>query len=311
MNKHPHVSILLQEWLQDLKDKQLTYYIDATLGAGGHSEGVLKEHPELKALIGIDQDTHALKIAEERLQPWKSKLILIHENFSDLKSIVQKLDIGSVDGILIDLGVSSMQLDEKERGFSFGKEGPLDMRMNQEGNLTAADIVNDWSEQEIGTILRDYGEERKWRQAAKEIVSARKHRTIETTLDLVDVLKPVFPAYNKKGVHPMTLVFQGLRIAVNEELKVLENVLPQAIEALSPGGLLGVISFHSLEDRIVKNVFRLAASTWDNLDGPRDLANPKDPTIKLVHKKPLIPSDEEMRRNTRSRSAKLRIVEKI
>ena len=212
---------------------------------------------------------------------------------------------------LLDLGVSSMQLDEKERGFSFSKEGPLDMRMNPNGSLTAADIVNGWSEQDIAYVLREYGEERKWKQAAKAIVSNRKHKPMHTTLDLVANLSSIFPSYNKKGMHPMTLVFQGLRIAVNEELRVLEDVLPMAIDLLAPGGILGVISFHSLEDRIVKNTFKLAASEWDSLDGPRDLVKPKEPTIRLVHKKPLTPSDEEMKRNPRSRSAKLRIVEKL
>lgn len=304
---HPHISVLLQEWLEALQNKQILTYVDCTLGAGGHAEAVLHKHPEITKFIGMDQDQHALQIAKKRLEPWKSRIQLIHSNFSELESILKE----SADAILIDLGVSSMQLDEKERGFSFQQEGPLDMRMDQTAELTAEEVINTFSEEELGEIFRDYGEEKRWRRAAAAVVHHRGKHPIKTTKDLVDALKPAFPGYFKKGISPYTLVFQGLRIYVNRELDVLETVLPHAIERLNPGGILGIISFHSLEDRIVKNRFREAAANRFPLDAPVDLAQPRDPIVRLVTRKPLTAGEEELKLNPRSRSAKMRIVEKL
>lgn len=305
----PHTSVLLNELLEFFKDHHLKYFVDATLGAGGHSEAFLKAHPEIELLIGIDQDPVARKIAAERLAPWKERVQIIPGNFSDLKTHLAKLDISAIDGIIFDLGVSSMQFDLPEKGFSFMRDGPLDMRMDPTKELTAAVIVNTWSEAEIGRIFRDYGEEKRWRAAARTIVTLRKEKPINTTLELADVLRRAIP-YTKKGINPATQAFQALRICVNAELDVIEKAMPDAIDFLAKGGLLGVISFHSLEDRIVKNAMRFAASDKFNTDGIGGVFLDKEPIVNLITKKPVAPSDEEIESNPRSRSAKLRIVEK-
>jgi len=305
----PHVSVLKEELLHFFKDTHLHYFVDATLGAGGHSEAFLKAHSEIKLLLGIDQDPLARGIAEERLTPWKSQVHIISDNFSNLDKHLKRLNIKSIDGIIFDLGVSSMQLDRPEKGFSFMREGPLDMRMNPEQELTAADIVNLWPEDRLGRIFREYGEEKYWRRAARAIVQARLEKTFSNTLELANTLSKAMP-YQKKGIHPATLVFQALRIAVNDELRVLEKVLPMVIDYLSPGGRLGVISFHSLEDRIVKNVMRYAASDKVETSGLGGLFLDKEPQVKLITRKPVEASAEEIEKNPRSRSAKLRIVEK-
>lgn len=307
----PHLSVLLSEVVEGFKPCHLKVFIDGTLGAGGHAEALLREHPEIETYIGIDQDTQALALAAERLSPWVDKLYLRHGNFADFDQYLKELRIHSVDGMLVDLGVSSMQFDQAERGFSFSRNGPLDMRMNTEQELTAAEIINTWSEQELGTLFREYGEEKKWRLAAHAIVQARKQKPILTTLDLVEVLKPFFPWNPKKGINPLTLIFQALRIAVNQELNVLEIFLPKAIDYLSESGRLAVISFHSLEDRITKNAMRLAASDKWNTSGIGGLFQDKKPIVSLTTKKPIGPTEEEVELNSRSRSAKLRIVEKL
>lgn len=306
-----HTSVLLRELLDLFKGQKIRIFVDATLGAGGHSEAFLTEHPEIELLIGIDQDPTARAIAEKRLSKWKNKIKIIPSNFSNLKTILSDLNIPSIDGIIFDLGVSSMQFDQAEKGFSFMRDGPLDMRMNPDNPLTAAVIINTWEERDLARIFRDYGEEKRWRAAARAITQARKEAPIETTFQLVEALKPAFPGYYKKGLHPATLVFQALRIAVNDELRVIENTLPVAIEALASGGRVGVISFHSLEDRIVKTITRDAASDKVNTSGIGGLFLDKDPTIKILTKKPIVPSDQEIEENPRSRSAKLRVVEKI
>lgn len=305
----PHTSILLDEILNYFKDKELKYFVDATLGAGGHSEALLKTHPEIEMLIGIDQDPLAREISSKRLAPWNDHVHILSGNFSDISLHLAKLDIRQVDGILFDLGVSSMQFDIPEKGFSFMRNGPLDMRMNPEKILTAAEIINTWSEAELGRIFRDYGEEKRWRAAARAIVAARQNKPIETTLELADILQKAIP-YVKKGINPATLIFQALRICVNAELEVLEAAIPAAISLLNPGGLLAVISFHSLEDRIVKNAMRFAASDKFNTEGIAGVFLDKEPIVNLITKKPIIPSLEEVAANPRSRSAKLRIVEK-
>lgn len=311
MHSHPHYSVLLAEIVQAFESLDLQVIVDGTLGAGGHAEALLERHPEIQYYIGIDQDPHALALAKERLKPWASKLFLKHGNFAQFDGFLRELSLSSANAILVDLGVSSMQLDQPMRGFSFMQEGPLDMRMNPLEKLTAAEIVNTWSEQELGKIFRDYGEEKQWRAAARAIVQARVSRPFVTTQDLKTVLTPVLARFAKKGIHPLTLVFQALRICVNRELEVLESFIPKAIEALSPSGHLAVISFHSLEDRIVKTHMRLAASDKWETSGIGGLFRDKEPTVKLVTKKPIEPTEEEIRKNPRSRSAKLRVVEKL
>lgn len=307
---NPHSSVLLSEVLHAFDNRKLNSFVDATLGAGGHSEALLKAHPEIKNFLGFDQDPIALGIAQKRLEAWNDKATFISGNFVDLQQALKKHLLNNVDGILIDLGVSSMQLDMAEKGFSFMRDGPLDMRMNPDNPLTAAQIVNNWPESDLAKIFRDYGEEQRWRAAAHAVVTARLQRPIETTQDLVNILRPVL--FNrKKNIHPLTLVFQALRICVNDELGVLQRVIPQAIEALSPGGRLAVISFHSLEDRIVKNCFRFAASDKESTQGLEGLFIDKAPTVEIITRKPILPSDDEIAANPRSRSAKLRIVEKL
>lgn len=312
MTPSPHYSVLLNEVVDAFSLLSLSVVIDGTLGAGGHAEAILEKHPEIQYYIGIDQDPHALSLAGERLKKWSSKLILKHGNFAQFDQFLKELSLSSADAILVDLGVSSMQLDQAARGFSFMQEGPLDMRMNPLEELTAAEIVNSWSEQELGKIFREYGEEKQWRKAARTIVEERKIKPFVTTKDLRTVLYPVLVRFAKKNINPLTLVFQGLRICINRELEVLEAFLPKAIEALTPGGRLAVISFHSLEDRIVKTDLRLAASDkWETSGLGSGLFRDKEPTVKLITKKPIEPSEQEIEQNPRSRSAKLRIAEKL
>lgn len=305
----PHLSVLLDETLGFFQGRHLQYVVDATLGAGGHSEALLQAHPEIERLIGIDQDPVARQIAQARLSAWDQRVHIIADNFSHLKQDLTEIGLPAVDGIIFDLGVSSMQFDLPEKGFSFMREGPLDMRMDPSQELTAAEVVNTWSEGELGRIFRDYGEEKHWRAAVRAIAAARQKKPLETTLELANLLKQGMP-FNKKGIHPGTLVFQALRICVNRELEVLEAAIPAAIDLLRPGGRLAVISFHSLEDRIVKNLMRFAASDKYDTVGLGGVFLDKEPIVSLVTRKPVVPGDEEIFRNPRSRSAKLRVVEK-
>lgn len=306
----PHIPVLLHEVLQVFQPTHLKVFVDGTLGAGGHAEALLAAHPEIERYIGFDQDRSALEIAEKRLAPWAQKLLLIHDNFSHLKAQLAKRSIHKVDGLLLDLGVSSMQFDQAERGFSFTHNGPLDMRMNKEQSLTAAMILNEWSEKELGRVFREYGEEKRWRAAAQAVVQARSDQPLVTTHDLVKVLSPLF-SWKKKGINPLTLIFQGLRICVNDELEVIQQVVPQGIELLSPKGRMAVISFHSMEDRIIKTEFRFAASNKQDTRGYMGVFIDKDPTVRLISQKPLIAGEEELHKNPRSRSAKLRAIEKL
>ena len=282
-------------------------------GGWGRSEAILSSHPEIEKLIGIDQDPAALAIAQKRLAPWKSKVELVQSNFIQFSNVLDHLKISEVDGFLLDLGVSSMQLDQPEKGFSFMQDGPLDMRMDPNSLLTARDIVNTWEEADLGRIFRDFGEEKQWRAAARAIVKARNSAPIETTKELYNVLYPVLIRKAKKGLNPVTLVFQALRISVNAELEVLEEMLPRAIERLVPGGRIAVISFHSLEDRIVKNIFRYEASDKEDTTGlsGSGLFLNKTPTLKLLTKRPVSPTEEECGKNPRSRSARIRAAEKL
>ena len=307
----PHHPVLLAEIVHAFENLSLQVVVDGTLGAGGHAQALLEHHPEIQYYLGIDQDPQALALAADRLKPWASKLFLRHGNFAQFDDFLKELSLPSAGAILVDLGVSSMQLDQPARGFSFMREGPLDMRMNPQEKLTATEIINTWSEQELGRIFRDYGEEKQWRVAARTIVQTRSSHPFITTKDLQTVLTPVLARFAKKGIHPLTLIFQALRICVNRELEVLETFLPKAMHILAPGGRLAVISFHSLEDRIVKTHMRLAASDKWETRGLSGLFRDKEPTVKLITKKPIEPSQEERESYPRSRSAKLRIIEKL
>lgn len=309
-----HQSVLLKETINAFQGLDLKAYVDGTLGAGGHALEILKAHPEISCFIGIDQDESALEMAQKRLFPFKDKVQLFQGNFFHLKSFLEKAHVQKVDGILVDLGVSMMQLKTPERGFSFINEGPLDMRMDQTKSLTAAEIVNEWSEEKLGEIFRLYGEEKKWRKAAKVIVEKRQEKSLETTSELTALLMPFLeePFWKKTSKsHPLTKIFQALRIAVNQELEVLEQFLPLAVDSLQTGGRLAVITFHSLEDRIVKHFFQYAASDKETTSGRGGLFLDKAPKGKILTKKPLAPAEEEVASNPSSRSAKLRVFEKL
>jgi 16S rRNA (cytosine1402-N4)-methyltransferase len=286
---------MLQEFLTFFSESRLKTFFEGTLGAGGHAEKLLEAHPEIKTYVACDRDPVALELAEKHLAPWKKKLVLVEGDFAELDEILKEEKIKSVDGCFFDLGVSSMQFDQGEKGFSFSKEGPLDMRMGPSAEFSAEEIVNKWSEKKLGDIFRDYGEEPKWRKAAKAIIDARRKKPIKTTLELSEVIVNSIGRSRKK-LHPATLVFQALRICVNNELDALKEGLSKAIEKLSSGGRLGVISFHRLEDRIVKEMFREAS---------------QNKTLRILTKKPLVPTSQEIRINPRSRSAKMRFAEKI
>lgn len=306
----PHLSVLKNECLCAFEGMHLDVFVDCTLGAAGHAEAFLAQHPEITAFVGIDQDPLGLQIAKERLAPWEHKVHLVRGNFDQLDDHLDQLGLAAASGILIDLGVSSMQLDQAEKGFSFMRNGPLDMRMNPDGPLTAAAIVNFWEEEELGRIFRDYGEEKQWRRAARAIVQARNVKPFATTHDLVNVLHPVLYRLCKKGLHPLTLVFQALRICVNRELAVIEAILPIAVKRLAPQGRLAVITFHSLEDRIVKHTFQDYASDKVDTAGIGGMFLSKEPLVDLRTRKPIVASEEEISINPRSRSAKLRVAQK-
>ncbi len=304
MPETSHLSVMKEEILELFRGRKLRTYVDATLGAAGHAAAMLEEHPEIERFIGIDQDPDALQIARKRLEPWKEKITLVQSNFSALTEILMG---EKIDGILFDLGVSSMQLDRAEKGFSFMKDGPLDMRMDPTRELTAATIVNEWSEQELTRIFRQYGEEKQPRKAARAIVQGRPFKT---TKELSDLLYPVL--FNpKKKIHPLTLIFQALRICVNGELEVIEKVIPEAIDALTPGGVMGVISFHSLEDRRIKQMLQFAASDKLDTSGRAGVFIDKKPLVRILTRKPLVPTPEEAESNPRARSAKFRGAEKL
>ncbi|MBA3603826.1 MAG: 16S rRNA (cytosine(1402)-N(4))-methyltransferase RsmH [Parachlamydiaceae bacterium] len=309
---YPHVPVLASEVVHYFSECQCRYVVDGTLGAGGHAELLLQAHPEIELFIGIDQDPTALAIATERLAPWKEKLCLLRGNFSQLESHLKAVGVDKVQAILLDLGVSSMQLDQAEKGFSFMREGPLDMRMDPEGPVNAFEVVNSYSETELGRIFKLYAEEKQWRAIAKLLVQEREKAEIKTTTQLSEVLMPLLGWKRSRGINPMTLVFQGLRIYVNRELEVLENVLPKVIDHLTPGGRAGIISFHSGEDRIVKKALQHAASDKHDTEGNgRGLFLDKTPTVRIVTRKAVSATEEEINLNPRSRSAKLRVMEKI
>ncbi|WP_017471794.1 16S rRNA (cytosine(1402)-N(4))-methyltransferase RsmH [Amphibacillus jilinensis] len=305
-----HDSVLRDETIDGLNLKPNGTYVDGTLGAGGHSEQIVKRLDQ-GLLIAIDQDKHALKAAKDRLADYHEKIQFVHSNFRDLTNVLNERDIDEVDGFLFDLGVSSPQLDHAERGFSYQHDAPLDMRMNQTQEHSAYDVVNNWSYQELVTIFFKYGEEKFSKQIARNIETIRKEKPIETTFELVEIIKGSIPApARRKGGHPAKRTFQAIRIAVNDELNAFYDVLHQAAEKLVVGGRIAVITFHSLEDRICKQAFK----KWSTVPPqPRNMPivpESSQPPFKLVTKKPIIANDQELERNRRSRSAKLRIVEK-
>ena len=302
-----HVPVLFQKVLDGLQVKPGGRYIDATVGGGGHAAGVLDASFPDGRLLGLDRDPAAVKAAGMRLTSFGERVVLVHSSFSHLAEVAHARRFVPADGILIDLGFSSLQLASPERGFAFMADGPLDMRFDpQSGGPTAADLVNDLSAEELAALLSRYGEEKRARRIAEAIVAARP---LYTTAELVDVIKQVVK--KRERIHPATRTFQALRIAVNDELAILESVLPQAVEILSPGGRLAVISFHSLEDRIVKRFFR--QESRDCICPPEAPACMCDhrAVLRLISRKPLRPTAEEVAENPRARSARLRIAERI
>ena len=347
----PHVPVLMRQVLDAFDGRSLRCYVDGTMGAGGHASAIIRAHPELRTFVGFDVDPLAHSIARPRLEaaatesrastsgrdgesplapppptptptPTPTTTLRIHtvqSNFRHMRERLAELQLadGGVDAILMDLGVSSMHLDTPERGFSFMNDGPLDMRMGPSAKMSAADVVNEWPEEEIARVIRDYGEEKHWRLLARRICAARGVAPIETTRQLVDALGRI-PGVKKGrsgGIHPATRTFQGIRIAVNEELAVVEEAIPAAVDALAPGGRLAIITFHSLEDKLVKRAFRTFAGIAPASDRPLSAWEPQPEAppkiVKLVTRKPVVADDDEVGANARSRSAKLRVCEKL
>ncbi len=304
--------MLLKETVDGLDIKQDGIYVDCTLGGAGHSEYLLSQLSDQGKLYAFDQDNTAIQNAKVKLQKYEGKVEFIQSNFKYIKEELNARGIYQVDGILYDLGVSSPQLDTPERGFSYQHDAPLDMRMDQSSSLSAYDVVNHWSYHELVKIFFQYGEEKFSKQIARKIEAARAIKPIETTYELVDLIKEGIPAAARRtGGHPAKRVFQAIRIAVNNELKVFEESLEDAIDLISPGGRISVITFHSLEDRICKTVFKKHSDLPQLPPGLPVIPDEFKPTLKLVNRKPILPSEEELEANNRARSAKLRIAEKI
>ena len=311
MSEFHHVSVLLEECIEGLAIKPDGIYVDGTLGGAGHSSRIAAKLTTGR-LIGIDRDNVALEAAAERLRPFEDRVTLVHANFCDMDQALEKLGIDKVDGILLDLGVSSPQLDDGQRGFSYMTDAPLDMRMNGEDVRDARQIVNTWSYEELKRILYDYGEERFAPRIAAAICRRREQAPIETTLELVDVIKGAMPASAlREKQHPAKRSFQAIRIAVNDELGAVETVMKQAVPLLNPVGRLAVITFHSLEDRIVKNAMAEAAKGCTCPPSFPVCVCGKKPQVRIVTRKPIVSGEEELERNPRARSAKLRICEKL
>lgn len=306
-----HISVLLNECIEGLNIKEDGIYVDGTLGGAGHSSEIIKNLCERGRLIGIDQDKDALKAAKEKLKDYNN-VTFVHSNFYNIENILHDLNIAGVDGILMDLGVSSYQLDNGERGFSYMQDAPLDMRMNRENSLSAYEVINSYSEEDLFRIIKDYGEEKFAKRIANFIINKRKEKNIESTLELVDVIKAAIPAKaRREGPHPAKRTFQAIRIEVNKELEIIEKTIRDGVEKLNVGGRMAIITFHSLEDRIVKTVYKnLANPCTCPSSFPVCVCN-KKPIVKIITRKPIEASKEELDYNPRSRSAKLRIIEKI
>lgn len=310
MNKE-HKPVLLEETIEYLNCKRDGIYIDGTLGRGGHTEAILEKLQGTGKLLGIDRDIEAIKKVKARYRGLEN-LFLFHDNYINIPVILEKIGIREVDGMLFDLGVSSPQFDNPERGFSYNHDAPLDMRMDQKQELTARDIVNNYPQEELTRIIREYGEEKWASRIADFIVDYRQRKPIETTLELVEIIKTAIPAAARRsGGHPARRTFQALRIATNDELNQLEELLDRVVPYLKAGGRICVISFHSLEDRIVKNKFReLARRCTCPPDFPVCVCDQKA-EVKIITRKPVTASKEELAANPRARSAKLRVAEKI
>jgi 16S rRNA (cytosine1402-N4)-methyltransferase len=306
-----HFSVMLKECLDGLNINPDGIYVDCTLGGAGHSSEILKRLSTKGRLIGIDQDLDALSAAKEKLKDY-SNVTFVHNNFYNLEEILKDLQIDKIDGILMDLGVSSYQLDEAERGFSYMKNAPLDMRMDRTNPFSAYNVINEYSEEELYDVIKSFGEEKFAKRIANFLVERRKKKPLETTLDLVDVITAAIPAkFRREGGHPAKRTFQAIRIEVNKELNILDKAISDAITSLKPEGRIAIITFHSLEDRIVKNKFR---DLQDPCNCPKELPMcvcGKTPIIKIVNRKPIEASKEELELNSRSKSAKLRVAEKI
>ncbi|EGO2576575.1 MULTISPECIES: 16S rRNA (cytosine(1402)-N(4))-methyltransferase RsmH [Enterococcus] len=309
-----HYTVLLKETVDGLQVKPDGVYVDCTLGGAGHSEYLLTQLNERGHLYAFDQDQKALAHAKTRLQKYvdKGQVTFIKSNFRNIKEELAEHGVFHVDGILYDLGVSSPQLDEAERGFSYHQDAPLDMRMDQDAPLTAREVVNTYSYSELVKIFFRYGEEKFSKQIAREIERVREKQPIETTGELVEIIKTAIPApARRKGGHPAKRIFQAIRIAVNDELGAVEESLEQAIDLLAKNGRISVITFHSLEDRIVKTMFKEYSTVQDLPPGIPVVPEEFQPELKVITRKPILPSDSELSENNRSRSAKLRIAEKI
>lgn len=300
-----------EECIDALDIKPDGVYVDCTLGGGGHSELIAQKLSNGR-LIGIDQDSDALNAASKRLEKYSEKITLVKDNFSNIKSVLQTLGIAAADGVLFDLGVSSYQLDNAQRGFSYRFDAPLDMRMSHEGAITAKDIVNTYSQRELSEIIFEYGEEKNARKIAAQIVKSRQSSPIETTYQLNDIIKRAFPPAARYGEkHPSKRTYQALRIEVNGELAILESAVRDAVDILKPSGRIAVMTFHSLEDRIVKNVFRdLSTGCTCNKNIPVCICH-RTEKIKLITGKPVTAGRDELEKNLRSKPAKLRAAEKL
>ena len=306
-----HTSVLLTETIEGLQVKPDGVYVDGTLGGGGHSYEIARRLNKEGKLIGIDQDDAAIKAAGERLKEYGDKVTIVRSNYRNTKGVLAGLGVEKIDGMMLDLGVSSYQLDNQERGFSYRYDTPLDMRMDMRQNLSAKEIVNTYSEMELFRVIRDYGEDKFAKNIAKHIVRARAEKEIETTGELNEIIKAAIPAKMRaEGGHPSKRTFQAIRIECNRELEVLKESLEELIDLLAPGGRLCIITFHSLEDRIVKTAFKQAANPCTCPPQFPVCVCGKASKGKVITGKPILPSEEELAENSRSKSAKLRIFEK-
>ena len=306
-----HISVLFEETINGLDLKSGGIYVDGTLGGGGHSFGMLKSCPDIK-LIGIDQDKEAILAAKKRLADFENQVSFVNRNFSDITNILKELQIDAIDGAVLDLGVSSYQLDNAERGFSYMHNSRLDMRMNTDNPKSAYEVINEYSKEELMRVFYDYGEEKWSARIAEFIIERRAEKPVETTFELVDIIKAAIPKKARSdGSHPAKRIFQAVRIEVNNELGILKGTISDIVDALKPGGRLAIITFHSLEDRIVKVAYQeKATGCICPKSFPVCVCN-RQPVVKLINKKPILPSEQEEINNSRSKSAKLRILEKL
>ena len=305
-----HISVLLEEAISSLDLRDDSIIVDATLGYGGHSSNILKR---IKSghLFAFDQDSEAIKYSTDRLNKIGTNFTIIKSNFVFMKEELEKLNITKVDGVLFDLGVSSPQLDNKERGFSYHQDAKLDMRMDQSKDFSAYDVVNTYKKEELANIFKKYGESKFANNIAKKIVEYREKKNIETTLELVEVIKTAVPMKFRIDKHPARQIFQAIRIEVNNELDIIENSLSQALDLIKVGGRVSVITFHSLEDRIVKRYFKEKTSIDKKVQGLPNIPKEYLPDFRLVSTKAIVPSEDELEKNPRARSAKLRVIERV